>query len=93
MRVFIVLALSVAIGLATAASPFASSAPDGLEKVAEREGFLDEGRSRDAPIPDYAFPGIRDDRLATGAAGFAGTLLVLAAGWGAIRLVRRPVTA
>jgi len=93
MRLFVILALAVAIGLATAASPFASSSPDGLEKVAEQKGFLDEGRTRDAPIPDYAFPGAGDDRLATGAAGFAGTLLVFAAGWAVVRLVRRPVAA
>ena len=53
----------VAIGLATAVSPLASSSPDGLEKVAEDQGFLDEGRlagvQEDAPVPDYAFPGCR----------------------------------
>ena len=95
MRLFTVLALALAIGLATAVSPLASSSPDGLEKVAERKGFLDQGRvqrlQEDAPAPGYAFPGVDDPHLATGLAGFAGTLLVFAAGYGLARLtVRRP---
>jgi hypothetical protein len=93
LRLFAIAALAVAIGLATAVSPFASASPDGLEKVAERKGFLDDGRlagvQEDAPVPDYAFPGVGDARLATGLAGFAGTLIVFAAGWGAARIVLR----
>ena len=47
-------------------------------------------RSRsDAPIPGYAFPGVDDARLATGLAGFAGTLGVFALGYGAGLRVRR----
>ena len=96
MRLFTVLALALAIGLATAVSPLASSSPDGLEKVAAAtRGSLDQGRvhpvQEDAPVPGYAFPGVDDARLATGLAGFAGTLLVFAAGWGLARVaVRRP---
>jgi hypothetical protein len=89
MRLFIALALAIAIGLGTAASPFASPAPDGLERVAADHRFLDDGRSRDAPASDYAFPGVDDPRLATGLAGFAGTLVVFAAGVGVAALARR----
>jgi hypothetical protein len=98
LRLFTVLALALAIGLATAVSPLASSSPDGLEKVAEHNGFLDQGRvhrlQEDAPAPGYAFPGVNDPRLATGLAGFAGTLLVFAAGYGLARLTarRRPAS-
>jgi hypothetical protein len=46
-----------------------------------------------APVPDYAFPGVDDPRLATALAGFTGTLIVFALGAGAIALVRRPRTA
>jgi hypothetical protein len=91
--VFVVIALALAIGLATAVSPFASPSPDGLEKVAEQKQFLDEGKlhslQEDSPIPDYAFPGVENDRVATGLAGFVGTLGVFAIGWGLARLVRR----
>ncbi len=98
MRLFIVLALALAIGLATAVSPYASSSPDGLEKVAEQKAFLDQGRlaaiQEDSPVPDYAFPGVGDARLATGLAGFAGTLGVFALGYGLAAVVRRrPVPA
>jgi PDGLE domain len=93
MRWFTVLALAVAVALGTALSPFASSSPDGLEKVAEEQGFLDAGRlapvQEEAPVPDYAFPGIDDPRLATAAAGFVGTIGVFMLGAGVIAVVRR----
>jgi hypothetical protein len=93
MKWFTILALAIAIGLATAASPFASASPDGLERVAGDKAFLDQGRlatvQEEAPVPDYAFPGIDDPRLATGLAGFAGTLAVFAFGLGVAAVVRR----
>jgi PDGLE domain len=89
LKAFVVLGLALAVGV----SPYASSSPDGLEKVAEKKGFLEDGRlhslQEDAPIPDYAFPGIDNPRLATAAAGFVGTLLVAAIGAGIAWLVRR----
>jgi PDGLE domain len=92
VRLFTVLALAVAIGLATAVSPYASSSPDGLERVAEDKAFLDQGRlhavQADSPAPGYAFPGVSDERVATGLAGFAGTLAVFAFGSGVARLAR-----
>jgi len=88
-RVLVVLAIAVAIGLATAVSPFASSSPDGLQRVAENHGFAEHGRDRDAPIPAYAFPGVHDRRLAKGLAGFAGTVVVFGAGWGLVTLLGR----
>jgi len=92
MRRLTILALAVALGLAAAGSPFASSSPDGLSKVAADKGFLGDGRTaavqERAPAPGYAFPGIGDPRLAKGLVGFTGTLLVFAAGAGTMRLVR-----
>jgi len=97
VRWFTVLALAVAVALGTAFSPFASGSPDGLEKVAEEQGFLDRGRlaevQEEAPAPDYAFPGVDDPRLATALAGFAGTLGVFLLGAGVVAVVRRPRTA
>jgi hypothetical protein len=82
VRLFVALALALSVGLAVAVSPYASASPDGLEKVADEKGFLENGRlhavQAESPIPDYAFPGIEDERLATGTAGFVGTLLVFA---------------
>jgi PDGLE domain len=92
-RVFTILALAVAVGLATAVSPFASAKPDGLQKVAERKAFLHEGKlaaiQEDSPAPGYAFPGVENERLATGLAGFVGTLAVFALGYGLAYALRR----
>ncbi len=58
-------------------SPLASAHPDGLEWVAEQNGFLEAAR---APlyniIPDYTFPGISNTALATIMAGIIGMLIV-----------------
>jgi cobalt/nickel transport system permease protein len=74
-----ILVVGLAITLALAiASPLASANPDGLERVAEQQGFLDTAQSpRFEIIPDYVFPGISNEALATIAAGILGALLVL----------------
>jgi adenylosuccinate lyase len=79
MRWFTVFALALAIGLATAVSPFASSAPDGLNRVAADKGFAARQTAPRDRLIDY--------RAALG--GFAGTLIVFAAGYGLARAVRR----
>lgn len=92
-RLFVIVALAVAVGLGTAVSPYASSSPDGLEKVAEKQAFVDKGRlhpvQKDAPIANYAFPGIANKRVATGVAGFVGVLFVFAFGYGLAFVLRR----
>lgn len=95
VRIGVVLALglAIAVGLASAVAPFASPSPDGLERVAEDEGFLEAGKlhtiQEDSPIPDYTFPGVENERIATGLAGFVGTLGVFALGSGIAYLSRR----
>ncbi len=85
MKLFTIIALALAIGLATAASPFASKSPDGLNRVADDHGFAANAQGG----ANYAFPGVSDPRLATGLAGFTGTLIVFALGFGLVRLARR----
>ena len=84
IRRFSILAALLAVALAVAASPFASSSPDGLERVAADRAFLEQGRlapvQEGAPIRGYTLPGIDDPRVATGLAGLAGTLAVLGLG-------------
>jgi cobalt/nickel transport system permease protein len=58
-------------------SPLASSNPDGLEWVAEQNGFLDLARvAMYKVIPDYVMPGISNTSLATIAAGILGAIVV-----------------
>jgi hypothetical protein len=94
LKLFVVVALAVAVGLATAVSPFAASSPDGLNRVAEDKGFAEAeapgGFQQDgSPIADYAFPGVGNERLATGLAGVTGTLVLFAVGFGLARLLQR----
>ena len=92
---FVVAGLGVCLLLAALVSPFASSAPDGLERVAQDHGFLSrtEGRQawKAAPAGDYAVPGVRSAGLSTALAGVAGTLIVfgLAVGLGKVISGRR----
>ncbi len=81
----LLLALAVAF-----LSPLASPHPDGLERVAEEQGF--GARAQEAPfavIPDYVVPGIGHEAMATILAGIIGTLLVAGLTWGLARLLRR----
>ncbi len=64
LYVFILAGLALSVALALIISPFASSSPDGLEKVAEDKGFIEKGEREpvwdSAPMPDYAFPGLKE---------------------------------
>jgi cobalt/nickel transport system permease protein len=58
-------------------SPLASAHPDGLEWVAENNGFLSAARdSVYQIIPDYVLPGIQNEGMATILAGIIGSILV-----------------
>jgi cobalt/nickel transport system permease protein len=68
--------LAIAVLLAIA-SPLASSHPDGLEWVAEQQGFLQNAQaSAFEVIPDYVLPGVPNEALATILAGVIGVLVV-----------------
>ena len=77
------------------ASPFASSEPDGLQRVAADEGFADTERAhdwREGPFAGYSVDGVADEKMATGLAGAVGVLLAFlsAAGlFAGLSLVRR----
>jgi cobalt/nickel transport system permease protein len=83
--------LALALMLAAFIRPFASSAPDGLEKVAKSKGFLEQAEGKDvwkkSPVPDYALPGGKSEGIATGLGGVLGTVLVFGLGLGVIKLV------
>jgi cobalt/nickel transport system permease protein len=80
--------LLIALALAVI-SPLASAFPDGLEWVAEQQGFLERGQGPVYEIiPDYVFPGISNDALATMIAGIVGVLIVFGVALGVAYLRR-----
>lgn len=92
LGLFLVVGLLLTVGIAFAVSPFASSEPDGLERVALDEGFdttAEDHALADTPTADYALEGVDDDRVATGAAGAIGVAATFAVGGGAFWLMRR----
>ncbi|HHV34752.1 MAG TPA: hypothetical protein GXX59_04140 [Syntrophomonadaceae bacterium] len=89
MRKEIWILLILAVVLAVFISPFASEFPDGLERVGIDYGFMDNEKELiESPIPDYAVPGITNEKVATSVAGIIGTLLTLAIAYGIGSLVR-----
>ena len=82
----------VGIGLAVVValfSPLASPDPDGLERVAEDEAFIDE--AKDPPyeiIADYVFPGIENESVATILSGLIGIAIVAGVCFGLVLLMR-----
>lgn len=85
--------LLIALALAVA-SPLASVHPDGLEWVAEENGFLGfaQGPLYEI-IPDYVLPGIHNEALATISAGIIGTLIVFGVALGVAYLRRKSTAA
>lgn len=84
--------LAVAVALALVVAPWASSEPDGLEKVAIDQGFATAERPHDlagTPTAGYGVAGVEDDRLATALAGLLGVAVTFAVGGGLVVLLRR----
>ncbi|HUS71074.1 MAG TPA: PDGLE domain-containing protein [Anaerolineae bacterium] len=75
-RTWWIVGLVIALAV-TLVSPLASPWPDGLERVADDQGFSD---AAEEPlyeiIPDYVLPGIPGESLATILAGVVGVLIV-----------------
>jgi cobalt/nickel transport protein len=74
-------------------SPFASPWPDGLERVAHDKGFLQKAEevkhAVSSPIPDYVFPGLKNEKVATSIAGILGTFVMFGVGYGVARLLKK----
>jgi cobalt/nickel transport protein len=75
-NVLLILA-AASVALAAFVSPFASTLPDGLERVAEKLGFVDKGNAvLESPAPDYSAPGIQNGRFSGSVAGVLGAGIV-----------------
>jgi cobalt/nickel transport protein len=77
---FVLLGLGISLLIALFLSPFASPAPDGLEKVAALKGFSEKAEGskfwRYAPLADYAFPWIKNEKVSTALSGLVGILAI-----------------
>lgn len=90
--VLVAVGLALAVALAFLVAPEASSKPDGLEKVAIDEGFIDGAEDHDlagSPTADYGVEGVDDARLGTGLAGVVGIAVTFLVTGGLVLLVRR----
>ena len=75
--------LVLALVLAFFVSPFASSQPDGLNKVAVDNGFADHQQSNAAaggPLAGYSTHGVTNQRVSKGLAGVIGVVVTFALG-------------
>lgn len=85
----------LALALAVFLSPWASSLPDGLERVAGNLGFTEKAEQsgltlwRHSPLPDYQLPGILSQGWGAALSGLLGTLALVGLGWGLARLLKR----
>jgi ABC-type spermidine/putrescine transport system permease subunit I len=90
-RLFLI-GLVAALLIAVVVSQFASSSPDGLEYVAEQEGFgatATEHDLADSPLADYGADLTDSSGLNTAVAGLIGTLATLAVGYGVFWFARK----
>ena len=91
-KTLIAAGFALSLILAGGVSFYASSNPDGLEKVAEDIGFSEtakENTNADGLLADYGVKGVDNARLSTGAAGIIGVLATAGISTGLFYLVRR----
>ena len=89
---FLLAGLAVALILAVGVSGFASSKPDGLEKVAAQQSFDAGERPHPlaaGPFAGYGTRGLGDDGFGRGVAGLVGVVLTFAVAGGAVRFASR----
>jgi cobalt/nickel transport protein len=88
----VVTGLVVSLVLAGGVSYYASSDPDGLEKVAGDVGFLDSAKEsavEDGPLAGYGVAGVDNERISGGLAGVIGVASTAAVSFGLFYTLRR----
>ena len=89
---FLISGFIASLFLAGVVSFYASSNPDGLEKVAEDIGFIETAEDHtyaEAALADYGVKGVDNARLSTGLAGVIGVVATGVISTGIFMLVRR----
>jgi hypothetical protein len=84
--------LIVTLLLAGVLSFYASSSPDGLERVAEDFGFSETAQDTavaGSPLSDYSVRGLDNERAAVGFAGVIGVAITGGAAGGLFMVLRR----
>lgn len=89
---FILAGLAVSLVLAVFVSFYASSQPDGLEKVAEDIGFIETVEDHalgDSVLADYGVSGVENERVSVGLAGAIGVVVTAIVAFGGFALLAR----
>ena len=93
-RKFYIAGFIVSLFLAGVVSFYASSDPDGLERVAEDIGFIETAKDHsnaDGVLADYGVKGIENERASVGVAGVIGVIgTAVVAGVGFKLIARKP---
>ena len=86
--VFVACGLGAALALAAFVSPFASKAPDGLDKFAEDHNIAEPAAKAwtHAPLAEYKLAVVENESVSTALSGIAGTLIVFGAAFGLAKL-------
>ena len=98
-HVVLITGMAIALGIAAFLSPFASKAPDGLDRVAQDLKFEEKASSEPptAKFPfahifeEYSIKAVENEHLSTALAGVTGTLVVFGLAWGVGKLAVRKV--
>lgn len=91
-KTFLIVGFVASLFLAGVVSFYASSNPDGLEKVASDIGFIDTAKDHansDGILAGYGVKGVENSRLSNGAAGIIGVIATGAISTGLFVLIRR----
>ena len=78
---FAIGAVAVALLLAAFASPFASTQPDGLNRVAIDKGFGNKATASavgESPLAGYSIKGVQHAKVSKGLSGIVGVFMTLA---------------
>lgn len=93
-RKFYIAGFVLSLLLAGVVSFYASSSPDGLEKVAQDVGFIDTAKDHtnaDGTLANYGVKGIDNERASVGVAGVIGVIATaVVAGVGFKLIARKP---